>query len=96
MTLCAFLLALGACLRVTRFVTADLLAEPIRTRVDRWRGADSKASYLIRCPWCLSIYIAAAIVPAAIAYGRSPLYVGVTAVLTLSYLAGLAATLDRS
>lgn len=89
MSLAAFLLALGATCRVTRFITKDTLAAGFRTWVADRFGDDSRPSYLVNCGWCTSIWVAAA-AGCAFAFGGSPwLRIPATA-LTLSYLAGLA------
>lgn len=54
-----WLLAFGATARVTRFLNDDVLAEPIRSWVSARFGEDSRLAYLIECPWCASIWLAA-------------------------------------
>jgi hypothetical protein len=58
----AVLLGFAAVARVTRFITADALAEPFRDWVQLKTG-DGKLTYLVSCPWCASIYVA---LPAAL------------------------------
>lgn len=52
--------------RLTRLVTADAFP-PIAAARDavehRW-GTDSWQNYLANCPWCVSVYVAAAVVAA--------------------------------
>lgn len=92
MTITAYLLALGATTRLTRFLNSDVLAEPIRDAVYRRFGDDSRLSYLISCPWCASIWIASVVmVTAWLAHGAAWWYLSAGA-LTASYLCGLAAT----
>ncbi len=79
--------------RVTRLVTDDyLLAEP-RARTIQWLGEESKLAYLLTCPWCVSIYIAAAAAPAADWAGHSPWYLIPATALALSHVTGLLAQL---
>lgn len=93
MALVDFALAAGAVARATRFATRDVLAEPIRERVDRKFGPDSRVSYLMGCDWCASIWTAAAVAPVAYAASRHRArtgrpawwYVVPAAALTLSY-----------
>lgn len=77
--------------RVTRFINADVLAEPLRDWVVRRYGADSRPAYLMTCPWCASIWVAAVVVPLAVRFGDRwwlrALGVGAAA----SYLYGLTA-----
>jgi hypothetical protein len=54
-----FLLALGAILRIIRFVVSDVLFAPVRAWVlSRW-GLDSRPHTLVTCPACSSIWAAA-------------------------------------
>lgn len=84
--------------RVTRFITSDFLAAPVRvTVIDRF-GPDSKLSYLVECPWCLSLWVGLAPAAVVVAAGSWP-YPGwlvfLAAWLGWSYLYGLlAAHLD--
>lgn len=70
MALADFALAAGTVARATRFLMRDYLAEPIRERVDRKFGPDSKVSYLMSCDWCMSMWTAAAVAPIAYAASR--------------------------
>jgi len=49
--------------RITKFVIDDQLTEPLRTRITARFGSpdDSYVSYLITCPWCVSIYAGTAL-----------------------------------
>jgi hypothetical protein len=49
-----------ACYRLTRLLTTDRVAEPLRARVD----SSSTAGYLIRCDWCMSVWCGGAVVAA--------------------------------
>lgn len=83
-TVVVFALAVA---RVTRFITVDKLSENVRGRlVDaawrRWRPAvpsngrqwadEPKPAYLLTCPWCASIYVAAVAAPLAWFLGDTP------------------------
>lgn len=92
MDLIQFLLALGATARITRFVTSDLLGQPIRATVERRFGDDSRAAYLMTCPWCASIWISAAVLAAALLL-PGLWFTAAAAWLTISYLYGLTASL---
>lgn len=61
MTIILFVLALGATARLTRLFNADVLAGPVRAAVMARYGDDSGLGILVRCPWCLSPYVAAAV-----------------------------------
>jgi hypothetical protein len=90
MSLTAFLLALGATCRITRFITKDTLGAGFRSWVADRFGDDSKPSYLVNCGWCTSIWVALAVASFTYCFEESRwLQVPATA-LSLSYLAGIA------
>lgn len=83
-------LAVGglAVARLTRLVTDDTITEPLRQRVaGRWPQAET----FLRCPWCVSIWLAAgwaglsALAPSVVATGGP--------ILAWSQIAGLLAGL---
>lgn len=91
-----WLLTLGAVLRITRFLNADVLAEPFRSWVERTFGEDSKLAYLVTCPWCASIWVALAVVPVSYFAGGDVLWFIACSILSISYLVGIAdANLER-
>ncbi|GAA3173109.1 hypothetical protein [Nonomuraea salmonea] len=91
MTILAALLALGATVRLTRLVTADVLTMPIRTyAADRW-GEASRIAYLLSCPWCASMYVAPPVMATAHVWGGTVVWQVAAGALTASYLTGLAA-----
>ncbi len=54
--------------RITRLLTEDFLTVGYRRWVvNRW-GAESKASYLVHCAWCTSIWVALPIMPIAVLF----------------------------
>jgi hypothetical protein len=107
----AFAVAVGTTIRLTRLITADKIAEPIRflfAKQDARRNAAkinfhritglpeparSQAWFdFITCPWCTSVWIAAAVFGL---YGATPGHLRVPltytyAALSASLLAGLA------
>lgn len=84
-------MALGATLRITRFLIADTLAAPLRNRVARRWGDHSLAAEFARCAWCVSVWVAAPVWLAAGLFGESAWFWGPAGWLTLSALTGLAA-----
>lgn len=51
--------------RITRLITEDEVAAPLRTEVSRrWPG--SKVEYLVNCPYCVSVWAGLAIVVGAV------------------------------
>lgn len=94
--------AFAATARLTRLFGRDTLTYPIRDFLaakatpqnddDKPPAVWSWLNELIGCPWCLSIWIAAGAAPAAILYGDHLAYQIPAALLTISWLTGLAAT----
>lgn len=87
-----WVLAVVAVVRLTRFVNLDVLAEPLRALVERKAGADSHLAYLLSCPWCASVWISAAVMPAAYlsTAGHFTAFELIASILAASYAAGLA------
>jgi hypothetical protein len=94
-------LAVGATARLTRLITADHILAPARhwlvTRTRTTAQADW-ASTFITCTWCVSMWLA----PAVIALGWWPARHGTAtwwwypaAALTVSYLVGLMSAAHR-
>lgn len=44
--------------RLTRLVTADELSQPAREWLVSRHGPDSRLTYFIECPWCVSVWLA--------------------------------------
>lgn len=51
------ILALFATYRLTRMVTSDYVAEPLRTWAEKKWGKQSKRAYLLTCNWCFSMWV---------------------------------------
>lgn len=49
--------------RLVKLVRDDQLTQPLRDAIVERRGApdESRISYLVHCPWCLSVYFGAAL-----------------------------------
>lgn len=62
-TLTALLMTALAVARLTRLVTLDKFCEPLRMWVARRNGQDGWWTYLVHCPYCLSVWFAAAVTP---------------------------------
>jgi hypothetical protein len=81
--------------RATRFLNSDYLAQPFRDWVQLKTG-EGKLYYLITCPWCASIYVAAPVATIAVLdfspyAGRDAAWAIVGLWLGYSYLYGLVA-----
>ncbi|NYJ01620.1 hypothetical protein HNR19_002318 [Nocardioides thalensis] len=79
-----------ACYRLVKLVRDDRITQPVRQAVIDRQGPPekSKVSYLLDCPWCLSVYFGA-----VLTLGRRRWRTGVDALartLALSAAAGLA------
>lgn len=88
----AVLLAFGLVARVSRFLTDDVLAAPIRMAVSRRFGEDSAPAYLVECQWCVSTWVAVVVVPVALVWGESVWFVGPALVASIAYAYGLLAS----
>lgn len=79
-----------ACYRLVKLIRDDRVAEPMRRAVIERQGPPekSKASYLMTCPWCLSVYFGAALTLSRRGWPSGADAVART--LALSALAGLA------
>lgn len=45
--------------RLTRILTIDKISEPFRLWIAERRPEGSQLTYLLFCPWCLSVWLAA-------------------------------------
>ena len=52
-------LLIGATIRLTRLLTTDALLEPGRSWTERRMPA--KVAYLVRCDWCMSVWVGFAV-----------------------------------
>lgn len=102
MTALLLLLAVLAVARLTRLIAVDKILEPFRFWLGRRWPADSQRLYLFHCVWCLSIWIAAVVVPLVWVFGGLSDRLGITAwigipalVLATSHLAGLLKGIER-
>jgi hypothetical protein len=93
--------------RVTRLITEDVLTERPREAIQDWawrcrygrlapdaradRAPAPKIAYLVSCPWCASIYVAALAAPVAYFWGESPWLFVPALALAFSHVTGLLA-----
>lgn len=92
MTWTVFLLAVGAVARLSWFVSRDYLARRIRLPIVHRFGPESDWAYLVTCPWCLSIWFGAVVVPLAWFFGETVWFIIPAGILTASFLVGAAAS----
>lgn len=99
-TLCVVaLLVVLTCLatyRLTRLLTADAFppVAALRDRIEGRFGEDSSVTYLANCPWCVSVYVGAAVVAATDHFATGGLTAPVLVWATASAVTGLIATLE--
>lgn len=62
-TVFLLLLTTVAVARATRLVVVDKIFEPFRTWLVSKAGAEAWVTYLLHCPYCLSMWVAAVAVP---------------------------------
>jgi hypothetical protein len=84
--------------RMTGLVVADDITRPGRDWIiDHLpaRPVFAAVEELLTCPWCASMWLAAAAVPMAWHWGTRPWLLGPALVLTLSQVTGMTSTLGR-
>lgn len=102
-TLTILLITALATARLTRLVTIDKFCEPFRNWVITKNGDDGWLTYLVFCPYCLSVWIAAALTPLAWFLTSAPDTLGITTwaglpltALAVSYLAAIIVTKENA
>lgn len=66
MLILTMVVATLAVVRITRLLVDDQLTNFYRLWVDNHWGSNSWQSYLVHCPWCTSVWVAALIMPVAV------------------------------
>lgn len=84
--------------RLTKLVNEDKLTEDLRQRVVDHFGElnDSKVSYLVHCPWCVSIYAGAAVAFVDTMFPNSRVAKAALAALAFSAVTGIMAERENS
>lgn len=90
----ALIVATLATYRLTRLITTDRITKAPRERIIRALPRESLLSYLLVCPWCVSVYTGAAVAGAWWAWGDTVAYTAVTAALALSAATGFLTRLE--
>lgn len=72
--------------RVARLIAQEELFRPLRERVARKFGPESRWTYLAECPLCLSIWLGAATIPFVMIWPDNRVVVAVLFVLAASAL----------
>jgi hypothetical protein len=89
-----------AVIRLTGLVTLDAITEPAREKLlgwldDRPATLGSWLTKLLDCPWCASMWIAAAAAPAIWWHAHSPWLLIPALALALSQAAGMTSQIGR-
>jgi hypothetical protein len=74
--------------RLTRLIVDDRVTVGIRQWVVNKWGGESLPSYLIHCPWCMSIWISALVMPPAVLFPNQWV-IAALAIPAASMVAGL-------
>lgn len=85
--------------RVTGLITADEISRPARDWVTEHLPPYPifiPVEYLLTCPWCVSIWVAAAVVPVAWQWGGHPWLFGAALVLAISQVTGMVSGVGRA
>lgn len=86
MTALEFIILGLATYRLTRFITTDVLFEPIRERVWKRFPVNTKLGYLFTCNWCMSFWVGSFVIFSAMIITE---LVIAYAVFAVSAIAGL-------
>jgi Protein of unknown function (DUF1360) len=95
MLITSLVLAVLAVARLTRLLVSDKLTLGIRQRVVREWGIDSKFSYLIHCPWCMSVWVALLVMPPAVLWPNRWV-IAALAIPAASYVTGFLANREEN
>jgi hypothetical protein len=76
--------------RLTRLVVTDRLGVDLRRWVVNKWGAESLPSYLVHCPWCMSMWFAIPVMPVAVLFPNKWVLAAL-AIPPASYITGLLA-----
>lgn len=86
------LLAIALTIRVTRILVADQISYNARAWVVVKLGPDHQLSYFVTCPWCVSVWVGAAVGALAYYYGDTAAFLIAGLAAAGSMLAGYSAT----
>lgn len=77
--------------RLVVLLNQDVITARVRERIlDRWPPHDGSLTYILTCPWCMSIWTGALVTGAyALAVGGISWWLAIAAVLAFSSVTGL-------
>ena len=90
MLIISLILAALTVARATRLLVADRITVGWRRWVVTKWGEDSWGSYLVHCPWCMSLWLAIPVMPVAVLFPNKWV-IAALAILPASYITGLLA-----
>jgi hypothetical protein len=88
MLIIGLILAALTVARATRLLVTDRITVGWRRWVVNKWGPDSLSSYLVHCPWCMSLWIAIPVMPVAVLFPNKWVLAAL-AILPASYITGL-------
>jgi hypothetical protein len=102
MSVCIFLLSLGAATRLTRLAVEDTIGQPFRDYLERRATKYNQTrrghvwAWLVRlfeCPWCAGLWLAAGVTALAVISHGAHWFLYPAIALTISYLIGVVSTI---
>jgi hypothetical protein len=81
-------------------IVTDSITEDVRTALvvwldDRPRTLGSYLATLIHCPWCMSVWVSAVVVPLAWFHYQNPAVLVPALILSASQVAGMTSSIGR-
>lgn len=95
MSAIAFVLAVLLVARLTRLVTEDRITEAPRDWILDRINPHGLGTYLMTCPWCISVYVGFIVAPVAHYWGDSPWFQIPALALSASYITGFLANFTK-
>lgn len=95
MSVLTMILAVLSVARITRLVTSDRITEAPRDWLLDRLDPHGLGTYVITCPWCISVYAGLVVAPAAHYWGDDPVFMIIALALTASYVTGFLASLTK-
>jgi uncharacterized membrane protein len=88
-------LAIGSVARITRMITTDRIFERARDWLLDRINPHGMITYMLSCPWCISIYVGSVGAVVMYRYGGEPCVTVPAIALTASYITGWLESLTK-